>query len=742
MAIFLLGGCDLEMAVIKRLLKKYNQRFIDKNLKWGAKLSDYKEEIEKFKDEMIYTIELIPDIEVKNIILIDHHNDDYVKPSSLEQVASLFNHKLTLFEKAVALNDKGYIYEMLKNNINLSDIKRIRKLDRRAQGVSKKEEKAAKNIKLERILYFPYEHFSPLTDRIFFEKGWRKFIIYNDNLTMFYGFDNKFLKKVLEGFNIKPNFWGKGYLGVLKKIDKKILEEIYKMKKEKSIHIFMFPFVIKDKKEFEKKLDKEWERKDFKFSKVEYYNDYIYFYPHIRDVLFSKNDGIATYYEKNLKDGKYIINLLDGIKYELKIEDISLRVFNNSIGILSFHLINYDYDYLDILKINEFGRRIFPQFLDRKELVKTTKKTFLADNIEVHLNGRVIKEDFSKFDNIEYMEVEDLEKELLASFIKELVGESIRPIIDDRMFVISFYLDDEKIVDKLIEFDGKEYSFVNNDWWYKYVFVDGGDKTCQSKLLCPKLIKKSTYDRWIEYGTLWGISRYSFVGIAKRSDFAENVLLVHAKTMYYQIMVLLLMYRAMIVYFSEKVQDIVEQIKNENNEIENIKKSSKDLYREYLKFLNGLYFREVTPQEQGIEIYKKALEIMEIESEIKDFDREISELDSFIEFLAEEERNKELEKLNKLGALFLPPTLLASIFGMNVGLFDEHKQIKFLIAILLFILSIRVGELQFLSNKSDRILEKVFKKLDNILNIDEKREKLIVVLLLVFGVIFMGFFKG
>ena len=338
------------------------------------------------------------------------------------------------------------------------------------------------------------------------------------------------------------------------------------------------------------------------------------------------------------------------------------------------------------------------------------------------------------------MEVEDLERELLASFIKELVGESIRPIIDDRMFVISFYLDDEKIVDKLIEFDGEEYSFVNNDWWYKYIFVDGGDKTCQSKLLCPKLIKKSTYDRWIEYGTLWGVSRYSFVGIAKRSDFAENVLLVHAKTMYYQMMVLLLMYRAMIVYFSEKVQDIVEQVKNENNEIENIKKSSKDLYREYLKFLNGLYFREVTPQEQGIEIYKKALEIMEIEIEIKDFDREISELDSFIEFLAEEERNKELEKLNKLGALFLPPTLLASIFGMNVGLFDEHKQMKFLIAILLFILSIRVGELQFLSNKNDRILEKVFKKLDNILNIDEKKEKLIVVLLLIFGVFLMGIF--
>lgn len=734
MAIFLLGGCDLEMVVIKRLLNKYNQKFIDKNLKWGAKLSDYQEEIKKYQNEMIYAIELIPDIEAKNLILIDHHNDDYKKPSSLEQIASLFKHKLTPFEKAVALNDKGYIYEMLRGGINLSDIKRIRKLDRKAQGVTEEEEKIANEIKLDRIIYFPYEHFSPLTDRIFFEKGWRKFIIYNDNLTMFYGFDKNHLKKILNYFNIEASFWGKSYLGVLEKIDENILRKIYNMRKEKSIHTFMFPFVIKDQKDFKEKLSKEWEKKEFKFSKVEYYNDYMYFYPHVGDVLFSKNDGIATYYEKNLKNGKYIITLLNGIKYELEIEDISLRVFNGSIGILSFHLINYEYDYLDILKINEFGRRIFPQFLDRKKLLVLPKEIFLADSIEVILNGQPFaKEDFSKFNDFN-LNVESIEKELLPSFIYKLIG-NIRSIIDDRMFVISFYLDDGEIVDKLIKFDDESYSFVNNDWWYKYVFIDGGDKTCQSKILCPKLIKKSTYDRWIEYGTLWGISRYSFVGIAKRCEFSENVLLIHAKTIYYQMMVLLLMYRAMIVYFSDRVQDIVEKVEN-TNDIKKIKENSKNLYRDYLKFLNGLYFREVTPQEQGIEIYKKALEIMEIESEIKDFDREISELDSYIEFLAEENRNEELEKLNKLGALFLPPTLLASIFGMNVGMFDEHKQIKFLIALILFILSIRIGELQFLSNKDDRILE----KLKNFcpIKIDEKLEKYILVGVLIVSIILLG----
>jgi len=747
MAVFFLGGCDLEMVAIKRILKKYNQKFVDKNLKWGAKLSDYKDELEKYKNEQIYAIELDKDIEAKNVIFIDHHNELFTKPSSIEQVAALFNHRLSAFEKAVALNDKGYIYEMLRNGINLSDIKRIRKLDRKAQGVSEEEEEAAKNIELKRIIYFPYSHFSPLTDRIFFEKGWRQFIIYNDNLTMFYGLDIEKLKKTLNRYNLEASFWGRGFLGVLERIEEKILYKIFnEVRKEKSIHIFMLPFVIENKDIFNKKLQKEWQKRDFNFSKdkLEYYNDYIYFYPHVRDILFGLNDGMSVYYEKKLgKNNKYIISLKSKEKFELDIEDISLRKFNNSIGILSFHLVNYEYDYEDILKINEFGRRIFPQFLDRIFFVENTKRVFLADSIEIVLDDKLFaKEDFERFNNDNFdINVKNVEKSIIPSFIYKLIGDGIKLIIDDRMFVVSFYIDDGEVVDELVKFDGSEYSFLYNDWWYKYVFVDGYNKTCQNQVFCKEILNKSTYYRWIDKKTLFGISRYSFVGISKRDFFSENVLIFHFKTMYYQMMVLLLMYRAMIVYFSDKVQDIVGSIKSKRNKndrivIARIKDKSEELYKEYLKFLNGLYFREVTPQEQGIELYKKALMIMEIENEIKDFDREINELDSYIEILAEKERNKELEKLNKLGALFLPPTFLASLLGMNVGGFDSHKDgLSYLFVLLLLLLSVRAGELQFINDKNERILEKIFDKI----GIDENREKFIIIGAILLGILFLGY---
>ena len=694
--IFLLGGCDLEMCVIKKLLKKYNKKFYDKNLKWGAKLSSYKEEINNHQNDTVYAIELENDLNLKNIVLIDHHNENSSNPSSLEQIAKILNHKLNKFEKMVSVNDSRYIDGMIEECFKLKDIKKIRHLDRKCQGVSKEEEEKVKKIELKRVMEVDLEHFSPLNDRIFFEKGWRKYIIFNDKLTMFYGFDIETLKKILKKEGIGEFFYGggkRGFLGVEKKLDKKLLERIFKLKDIISHHILMFPFVIdkENRKDYENILkEKGWKEKKFNVD-VLTYNEAVYFYKHVRDVLFGLEEhNSLKIYEIN-KEGKYIIQLKNSKIYELEIEKLSLRIFNKSIGILSFHLNNYEYNApYDILKINEYGRRIFPQFLDENNFIETTKNSFLADKITLIFNNEKIEENFSKFsseEKLKKLNLKDIDKELIPEFITKFVGNDIKIILDDRMFVVSFYLDTYKrVLDNLVSFDnGKnDYEYVNNDWWYKYVFVDGNSKTCQSQIMCKRLIKHSTYDRWVDYGTLWGISRYSFVGIG-----TWDLMMIHTKTIYFQIMNLLLLYRAMLVYFSDEVQDIVENIRNDKpNKKENIRDKSKQLYGDYLKFLNGLYFKEVTAQEQGIELYKKALKIMEIEEYIKDFDREISELDNYIEMEIEKERNKELDKLNKIATIFLPPTFIASFMGMNVGHFDNNDTYKFIVVVGLMIISV------------------------------------------------------
>ena len=45
--LFLLGGHDLEMKEIEKILIQNKQDYLDNNLSWGAKWSDYSTDIEK-----------------------------------------------------------------------------------------------------------------------------------------------------------------------------------------------------------------------------------------------------------------------------------------------------------------------------------------------------------------------------------------------------------------------------------------------------------------------------------------------------------------------------------------------------------------------------------------------------------------------------------------------------------------------------------------------------------------------
>lgn len=745
MEIFLLGGCDLEMVVIKRLLQKYNKNFIDHNLKWGAKLSDYSD-VDFSKYSKIYGIELTQDITPpKNYIEIDHHNQNYKKPSSLEQIAEILGHKLTFFEKLVAANDKGYIQEMQKLTSKISQIKIIRKLDRLAQGITKKDEELAKDsINKDYIIYSKTPYFSAVSDIAVLDLNLDRYIIYNDKKVVFYGY---FYKDLIKKLNLPKDsyYYGGGeygFFGIKEGVlNKDEILKILKGFRMYSYHIFMYPFVMLSDNNIEPNAT-IWQKKEFKIDTHLDYNEYSYFYPYVRKVLYStdtnKKNSLIKHYETKENFKEYIIKTKNN-EYRLKIEKINL-IISGKIGVLRFYLKNDTYfNPSDILNINEYGRRIYPQYLSmnkEKFVLNDVKNSFLADEISI---DNKLTENFSKYenkDNLNRYIKEGLLDELpdyISYFLKDL--ENIETIIDDRMFVVSGYKNDT-LIKKLSEYNHNEYNYVNNEFWYEYLFIDkAGDLTCQNKNMRKKLLKKSTYARWIDYGTLFGISRYSFVLLAKNNDFSDNVLFNHMKTMYLEIFTLLLIYRAKIIYFSYEVQKIIENSQKENYKLKDLRKDTEKLYKKYLDFMNGLFFRELTPQEQGIEIYNQAIDIMQIEKYIKDLDGDISELHEYISMKEETARNSKLEKLNKLGTLFLPPALLAGIYGMNIADFYNDK-LSFIFGIISIIISIRISEL-FLLDKEDRIFDIFLNKF-----ITDKKDKIekiekivwsIVVFLILYG---------
>jgi len=441
-------------------------------------------------------------------------------------------------------------------------------------------------------------------------------------------------------------------------------EEFRKMENKKelySYHTFMLPFTFK--KEFYP--NENWQLKDFEIKNPKDYNEFVYFYKHVQDALFNQKNGanISRYYVYTKEKGTYTINREKG-EFILELDSISLRIFDTNVAILSFNLKNTRYVDIDsILAINDFGRRIYPQFLG-KNFTADTKQVFLANCITLSFDDKTIwSENFTRFDTFEGMK----EQQLLPKFISELIENNfekdkenkttIRPIIDDRMFAISQYHNDE-IVNKLKIFkDTQQYEYEVNDFWYKYLFIDGDDKTCQSKHMTKKLIAESTYDRWVEWGTLFGISRYSFVALTC-SQYGKTILLPHMQTIYFQIFSLLLAYRATIIKFGDEIQDAT-------SDDQTITEKSKEVYKKYLKFLNKLYFKEVTAQEQGIELYNKAIKIMDIEKYMNDLDHEINELHNYVSILEEQKRNKKLDTISRLGLIFLPATFVTGFLGMN-----------------------------------------------------------------------------
>ncbi|MEX0967663.1 MAG: hypothetical protein WD077_10520 [Bacteroidia bacterium] len=110
--VFLLGGHDLEMAEIRKLLEQHSLPYHDGGLSWNnATLSAYKD---IWDDQRFFVgIELREDISPPpKYISIDHHNERSDEPASIAQVAKLLGITIDRWQQLVAANDRGFIPAM------------------------------------------------------------------------------------------------------------------------------------------------------------------------------------------------------------------------------------------------------------------------------------------------------------------------------------------------------------------------------------------------------------------------------------------------------------------------------------------------------------------------------------------------------------------------------------------------------------------------------------------------------
>uniref|UniRef100_UPI0026131BFE hypothetical protein n=1 Tax=Hydrotalea sp. TaxID=2881279 RepID=UPI0026131BFE len=166
-----------------------------------------------------------------------------------------------------------------------------------------------------------------------------------------------------------------------------------------SQHIFILPFSINLEKEISKetnydesrsfltRIKKKYDNNDFwKYSlehfpqnargqdlneeQITFYNERKYFYDYVINSLYNSKDqvdenSINLYYEHTCDcPGKFFLNIKNDKSFELDVEYLSLRFFDQGIGLLTIQLLNTKYfSIYEVFKINDFGRRIYPQFL-------------------------------------------------------------------------------------------------------------------------------------------------------------------------------------------------------------------------------------------------------------------------------------------------------------------------------------------------------------------------------------------
>lgn len=454
--------------------------------------------------------------------------------------------------------------------------------------------------------------------------------------------------------------------------DKKATKETKIEKKLRSTHIFIFPFKIinetkvKDKENRKERVlrdEKYWEeytpynsQADTDKNLMKYFNKYA------KDSLFRYGNDfndkyVGEFHHKKIKSCKFTISYKEK-KYVLDVEEVRVKFFDTSIGTLSFVLNNYDYSEItDVLLINNQGRKIYLAY-----------ETEECSKIKIEGIDFQISQDISKSTIIYEGENEYLHNNKIIDYFINL--REIEPMLDDRMYTMCQYFQDDDEIKKQLNLENNQEKVeelikekAKNErikYWYQYIFIDGPDyKMCQNVDLERELIKRSSYMRWEDWGTCYGISRYSFmlwtrINFNEEKKFSLNVLNKHLKTLYFQMLSLLIAQKSTIVLLNEKINNLLEKNSSEENE-----------YNEYLNYLSKLNFREITHQEQGIEIYNLCRDQMDIQMLTEELNLKVKTLNDKAERDRDKEEaeaeSKQQKTIESFGIIL---AILGTIFGI------------------------------------------------------------------------------
>lgn len=401
------------------------------------------------------------------------------------------------------------------------------------------------------------------------------------------------------------------------------------------------------------------------------YNEHQYFFDFVHNALYDTGPEphpVIDHFER-IENGNQSLSYEIGYRvngkdksFTLTVDSIHLNIYFTGVGLLIFNVSNNSYrETDDINLINHYGSRVFPVYDSNKNETSGLSGESLPRYLAITgLEGDSdrYREDFSQFSKSSRGETARFLTSLMVDFDPNI---TIKARVDQRMFVLCWVFSEE--LSQAIKEQESFKKYIGSTEWFRLLHLDGNECSCRNSTMRMDILNKQTYARWQEKGLLYGITPNSFMVISDTGEDSKQKFLSHFRAMYARMAELVLMQRVSILNFSGEVTRISTLNLEDATRMGVI---IDDLYMSYIRFVNQCFFIEITPRQEGTDLYKLYLETLEIQPQLDDLNKEIDDLHQYGLMLDEKLQGRHIKLLTILGSLFLLPTFITGFYGMNL----------------------------------------------------------------------------
>lgn len=179
--------------------------------------------------------------------------------------------------------------------------------------------------------------------------------------------------------------------------------------------------------------------------------------------------------------------------------------------------------------------------------------------------------------------------------------------------------------------------------------------------------KQRTYLRWAELGTFYGFAYHGGAMLAEPME--EPPLWRHFGQMYFDQVLLLLYLRVTLFRFSARLNDFSSAAMERSFHVADngeCLRQFQQIRRAFMHFTNLYQFPLISNQQQGIEMYALAREVMDVDEFYREVKEEIHNANDYLTARENHSLTDTTTKLSKVATLILPIVLASSFLGMNM----------------------------------------------------------------------------